>query len=185
MSDKNGNTREIVSLGGTFDVLHKGHEEYIRMGFAHANYAIIYVLSDDYARGLKKYHVRSYAARVQRLASFLETMGISPHQYEIREINSLAQLKQELATEEIGAAIVVPEYLRLFHEINQERLLRGRSAILVVIKQRTVTQKHKDISSTAIRYPACIFGYIPLATLQNIEKNKIKRPMETERLYAW
>ena len=183
--DQNGKPRKIVSLGGTFDVLHKGHEEYIRMGFAHANYAIIYVLSDDYARGLKKYHVRSYAARVQRLTGFLETMGIAPNQYEIREINSLAQLEQELSSEEIGVAIVVPEYLRLFHEINQKRLMRGKPAILVVIKQRTVTQRHKDISSTAIRYPACIFDYIPLATVQNIERNKIKCPTESELLYAW
>lgn len=172
--DQNGKPRKIVSLGGTFDVLHKGHEEYIRMGFAHANYAIIYVLSDDYARGLKKYHVRSYAARVQRLTGFLETMGIAPNQYEIREINSLAQLEQELSSEEIGVAIVVPEYLELFQSINKKRLANHKNKIRVIVKERTRDAKSQDLSSTAIRFPACIFYYIPQATVNKINKMKLK-----------
>lgn len=185
MSHKNGKSRVIVSLGGTFDVLHKGHEEYIRMGFAHANYAIIYVLSDEYARGLKKYHVRSYASRVQRLTSFLETMCISPKQYEMRAINSLAQLEQELSSEEIGVAIVVPEYLRLFLDMNQKRLANKKPCISIIEKQRTVDPQLGELSSTAIRFPASIFDYIPQTTIDNIQKNKIPNLSINELIHVW
>lgn len=177
MSYKSGNPRKIVSLGGTFDVLHKGHKEYIRMGFAYAEYALIYVLSDNYARNLKKYHVRSYDSRVKRLCNFLEKAGITTNQYEIRGINSLSHLERELVNENITVSIVVPEYLDLFHDINQKRLLNKKDSIVVVRKKRTVDPKLGDLSSTAIRFPACIFEYIPQTTVRKITNNQINSPI--------
>lgn len=137
MVDKIKKPKTIATIGGTFDTLHRGHKEYIRLAFAHADHVLIYVTSDEYARNLKNYHVRSRELRIKNLQAFLKGFGIEPERYEIREINALNQLTDELANANVNLSIIAPEYLNLFDAINLKRAENSKSGIEIWIKPRT------------------------------------------------
>lgn len=140
------------------------------MAFMHANYVIIYVNSDEYSQAIKKYPVRSFESRTKRLKNFLTRIGIEQNRYEIRKVNSLAELKHELIQEEIHLSVIVNEYKTMFFEINKMRSLKGKNSISIIIKRRAST-----LSSTAMYFPNCIFSYIPIATIKKIEQNELKK----------
>lgn len=129
--------KTIATIGGTFDTLHRGHKEYIRLAFAHADYVLIYVTSDEYARNLKNYHVRARELRIKNLHAFLKGFGIPSERYDTREIKALDQLTDELASANINLSIIGPEYLNLFDAINLKRTENGKIGIEVWIKPRT------------------------------------------------
>ncbi len=174
MSNKNESSKIIASIGGTFDVLHQGHEDYIKMAFANADFVWIYVTAGKCAARVKKYDVRSYQSRVERLKTFLKLIGIEKDRYKIKQIRTENQLTHELAVKKIHKAIIPPEYQKLFDRINQERLSSGQKKIAVLIKERSIDKNNIDISSTSFRFPDCIEQYIPRTTKTKIEKNKIK-----------
>lgn len=169
MSNKNDRSKTIASIGGTFDRFHFGHKRYIRMAFMHADYVIIYVNSDEYSQALKKYPVQSFETRTRRLEVFLSRIGIEQNRYEIRKVNSLAELKHELVQEEIHLSVIVNEYKSMFFEINEMRSLEGKNNISIILKRRA-----SNLSSTAIYFPSCIYSYIPIATIKKIEQNELK-----------
>lgn len=129
--------KTIATIGGTFDTLHRGHKEYIRLAFAHADYVLIYVTSDEYARNLKNYHVRARELRIRNLHAFLKGFGILSERYDTREIKALDQLTDELANANINLSIIAPEYLNLFDDINLKRTENCKMGIEVWIKPRT------------------------------------------------
>jgi len=141
----------VATGGGTFDTLHLGHQEYIRTVFEYADQVLLYVSSDEYAKAKKVYEVRPYHLRVRRLESFIiNKLGINRDRYEIRQLNTLAQVKNDLLKEDIHIALVVPEYYALLRRINQERMDHGKKGILILVKQRTRDHNNGDLSSTAI-----------------------------------
>jgi len=155
MFSGNGHQKHIVSErivtgGGTFDTLHAGHQEYIRTVFEYAGRVLLYVSSDEYAKTKKIYEVRPYNFRVKRLVNFITKLGIAKDRYEIRQLKTLTQIKNDLFNEDVHIAVVVPEYYTLLHRINKYRMDYGKKGILILVKERTRDQKNGDLSSTAI-----------------------------------
>lgn len=146
----NGHQKLIVTIGGTFDTLHKGHKEYIRLAFEYADRVLIYVNSNEYVKPKKSYDVRPYRLRVKRLKNFISKIGISEERYEIRQLNTVAQVKNDYLKEDIHIAIVIPEYYAMFRRINQQRMAKGKQGILILVKERTRDHKNGDLSSTEI-----------------------------------
>ncbi|MCG3155355.1 MAG: hypothetical protein DKINENOH_01961 [bacterium] len=174
MSAMNTKSHTIACIGGTFDALHVGHKEYIQMAFAAADFVLIYLASNRCVQREKKYDVRSYRDRCQRLKSYLTESNIAPDRYQIRQIKSRNQLENELAEENVHKAIVVAEYVDMITRINEKRRTNGLPPIQMIRKERTRDDHHHDISSTEMRFPKSIRSYIPNATLINIDTDKIK-----------
>lgn len=185
MSSKNERSKTIASIGGTFDVLHQGHKDYIKMAFASADFVWIYVTAGQCAARVKKYDVRPYKSRVECLKAFLKLSGIKKDSYKIKQIRTENQLIDELVIGDIHKAIVPPEYQYLFDQINQKRSLNGQKKITVVIKKRSIDKNNSDISSTSFRFPDCIKRYIPRATKAKIDKNKIKSSATKKFLHSY
>lgn len=131
MSSKNERSKTIASIGGTFDVLHQGHKDYIKMAFASADFVWIYVTAGQCAARVKKYDVRPYKSRVECLKAFLKLSGIKKDSYKIKQIRTENQLVDELVIGDIHKAIVPPEYQYLFDQINQKRSLNGQKKLLL------------------------------------------------------
>ncbi len=174
MLAKNGKAYTIACIGGTFDALHAGHKEYIQMAFAAADFVLIYLASNRCVQREKKYDVRSYRDRCQRLKNYLTESNIAPARYQIRQIKSSNQLENELAEENVHKAIVVAEYVDMITRINERRRTNNLRPIQMILKERTRDDHHHDISSTDMRFPRSIRNYIPTATLINIDTDKIK-----------
>lgn len=144
-------SERIVTGGGTFDTLHAGHQEYIRTVFEYAGRVLLYVSSDEYAKAKKVYQVKPYHLRVKRLENFIiNKLRVNRDRYEIRQLNTLAQIKNDLLNEDIHIALVVPEYYALLRRINKARMDRGKKGVLILVKERTRDYKNGDLSSTAI-----------------------------------
>lgn len=150
----NGVHERIVTIGGTFDTLHHGHKEYIRLAFEFATRVIIYVNSDLFIAGKKTYPVHNYQERVENLQQFLQNLG-DTNQYQIKKLNSLEDLKKDYLENpnltEVFMAIVSPEYYQDFLELNHAREALGLRNFLILVKQRTRDFQYQDISSTRVR----------------------------------
>lgn len=151
----NAHNVRIVTIGGTFDTLHIGHKEYIRLALEFSENVWIYVSSDDYAGEQKKYCVRPYNDRVEELKDFLTQNVIYQH-YQIRCLNRLEELQRDyLEAPELarGAymAIVSPEYYDFFQTLNALREMRGLKSFLTLVKRRTLTAELRDLSSYEVR----------------------------------
>jgi len=145
----------IATIGGTFDTLHAGHREYIRLAFEYADQVIIYVNSDEYTNGKKLYSVRPYNRRVARLLDFVREIECE-NRCTIRCLHELTQLEADyLGTnghdEKIDMAIVSPEYYDFFLNLNRAREAQGKKSLLILVKPRKKDPQNGDISSSAIR----------------------------------
>lgn len=164
MSQKNKKQKTIATIGGTFDTLHRGHKEYIRLAFECADHIIIYVNSDEYVKALKSYHVRPYELRIKRLQQFLRLEGIKQNRYEIKVINTSHDHVHELVGADIHYSLIAPDYEQMFNGINEQRLQIGKQPIVIKIKHRV-----PNLSSTTIRFPYKVFYYTPIATLHRFK----------------
>lgn len=145
----------IATIGGTFDTLHAGHKEYIRIAFDFAEHVRIYVSADEFAHGYKKYAVRPYEARVEKLTEYLQ-QNYEYRRFQIRRLRSLEDLREDFLDtpglrELLRLAIVTPEYYDFFQELNRQREARGLKSFLTLVKQRTLTRDRRDLSSLEVR----------------------------------
>jgi cytidyltransferase-like protein len=160
MSNQNGQKR-IATIGGTFDALHQGHKEYIRLALGSSDYTIIYLSTNDYLqyRKTKNYQVKPYEERYKQLEDFVKQLGYE-NRCEIRPHNkeddfSIAYLNEFTRHDTVYMAIVSPEYKNRFSEINRLRESKGLQSIDLVVKPRFRDQNNKDLSSGAIRCVEC------------------------------
>lgn len=144
-----GNEERIATIGGTFDTLHVGHKEYIRLAFECADRVLIFVSSDNYTAGKKSHGAKPYRIRVQRLNEYLQEIGCEKRS-EIRRLETQQDLENQLIREKIDVVVISPEYYDFFLKINHSREVKGLKSFLILIKMRNHLQGI-DISSTNIR----------------------------------
>lgn len=156
MNSENGKQERVATIGGTFDILHKGHKEYIRLAFQFADHVLIYVSSDKHVNGKKDYHVRPYELRIARLKDFLQENGFE-NRCEIHPLNELKELeldylKNDNVMHKIYMAIISPEYYDFFLNLNHTREKRGMKSFLILVKLRQQYRNlHEDFTSSDMR----------------------------------
>ena len=148
--ENNSNGSSLIRtaiIGGTFDAMHKGHQEYVKLAFKFAEKVYILLTSDDYANTCKQYDVKSYKIRRNRLTEFIKEHEFKG-KYSIIKMDSQKTLIGFCLTHEISLALIVPEYYLLFERINRLRELEKLPPFLILVKQRAKTPEGFDISST-------------------------------------
>ena len=140
---------KTIALGGTFDLLHKGHEQLLAKSFQLANFVLVGVTSDKFVKTLQKPHpVQKYKTRVRTIQHFLRK-----HQWSNRaRISRLSNPYGPAATRKnLEALLVTPNTLASGRKLNRIRRRKG----LPVLEIRTVrlakAEDGKPISSTRIR----------------------------------
>ncbi len=69
-------THKTVAVGGTFDILHSGHERLLEKAFELGQTVFVGVSGDRLVSSLKKNHpVKSYPSRYRALRKFLRSRG--------------------------------------------------------------------------------------------------------------
>jgi pantetheine-phosphate adenylyltransferase len=159
MSQKNQSQkkRRVATIGGTFDALHRGHQEYIKAAFEKADRVIIYVSTNEYLqqRKTKNYQVKLYEERYEQLKSFVKQLGCE-NRCEIRPHNkeddfSVAYLNEFTRPDTEYMALVSPEYYERFSKIDQLRKAKGLPSIELVKQPRFRDENNTELSSGAIR----------------------------------
>jgi len=152
--DDNGKIRRTAIIGGTFNAMHQGHKDYIKLAFDFADKVIVLLTTDKYAQSCKKYPVTPYETRKNCLENYIfEINGSKPHQ--ICEMDSECSLIRYCIENDITMAIIIPEYYSLFQKINHIREDEGAHPLLLIIKERTKTAEGFCISSTLINNLTC------------------------------
>jgi cytidyltransferase-like protein len=166
MEHKNNDQERLATIGGTFDILHPGHKDYIRLAFEYADRVLIYLSSDEYCKDKKDHEllpgflrpkVRPYDDRVKDLVEFLREIKCQDRCL-IRRLNKKDDLVYDYIgnpdfREKIYMAIVSPEYYEFFRAINEERPKNGLVNFLILVKERVCynqNDKIKDYSSSKI-----------------------------------
>ena len=136
-------------LGGTFDILHRGHLELLRKSFEIGLFVIIGVTSDEFVREkLNKQIINPYPVRVQNLRNTLQ-VEIKVNNYEITKLNdSFGPL---VISGDIGCLVVSSDTEEKGKTINHLRAELGLPAIDVVPVKLVLAEDGIPISSSRIR----------------------------------
>lgn len=139
----------LVTLGGTFDKLHKGHRTLIIKAYELADYVIVGLCTDEFAKGLKKNRrIAEYSKRLRMLKNFLEDLGVLSK-------TKIVPLQDPygitLSDNHIDAIVVSEETEFRAHEINRMRVVKGLKPLHVIVIKMVTDENNIPISTTRIR----------------------------------
>jgi cytidyltransferase-like protein len=143
------NRLKWVSVGGTFDVMHKGHWFLLEETFNVGEKAIVGITTDEFARTLKKQHdIDSYETRRRDVENYLKVRGF----YERSKIVPLNDPFGPTIDNDYLEGIVVSEETEVTAEvINKMRVEQGRKPLLIFVITMVLADDGKPISSTRVR----------------------------------
>ena len=139
-----------VALGGTFDILHRGHLELLKKSFEIGLFVTIGVTSDEFVSAkLKKKIKNPFPVRVQNLRNFLQMkIGVN-NNYEITKLDD--NFGPLMISDKIDCLVVSSETEKNGKTINNHRLDLGLPAIDIVVVKLVLAEDGVPISSTRIR----------------------------------
>ncbi len=134
-----------VAVGGTFNVIHKGHELLFETAFTVGDSVEVGLTSDGFARTIKSVQVAPYFQRKQNLTRYLERFG-KPF-----NIVMISDMRGTAATSETIEAIVVsPETRANADQINEARRTNGLRPLKVFAIKEVRADDSQLISSSRI-----------------------------------
>lgn len=137
-----------VCLGGTFELLHKGHEKLLDTAFYIADKVVIGVTSDEFVKELNKAHkIRSYEVRVNNILKYLRKKGVA-HRAIIVKLND--PYGPSIEDPEIEAIVVSEETLHRAFEVYQIREKRKLPPISIVTVKMVLAKDGRPITTTRI-----------------------------------
>ncbi len=136
-------------MGGTFDVLHRGHRELLKRAFSVGRKVVIGITSDELVSKLHKPHkVDSFEKRKTVLERLLSHWGV------------LARTRIVALDDRFGPTIISPRFdaivvsqrtLRAALEINSIRKAKKLKPLAIVTIRLIMADDSRPISSTRIR----------------------------------
>jgi pantetheine-phosphate adenylyltransferase len=139
----------LVSVGGTFDVFHKGHSLLLEEAFKVGNRVIVGLSTDEFANSLYKSHtIDCYAKREKDLIRFLAERGLEKRAEILPLKNAFGPT---IESDEMEGIVVSEETESGALEINRRRVKEGKRPLLIVVFKMILAQDGKPISSTRIR----------------------------------
>lgn len=135
-------------MGGTFDVLHRGHRALLDAAFTAGDEEVaIGVTTDAFANARRERKVRAYEARVADLEDFLRSRGFLPRA-RILPIDTPFGFALEPRFDAIAAT---EETVGTAEAINRERARLGLAPLRVVLAPYVLGDDARPIKSTRVR----------------------------------
>jgi len=139
---------KTLALGGTFDILHKGHKKTLLEAFNLSEKVLIGLSSDNLVKTIKKHETNPYNIRKKVLEEFLHKKGFSGR-FEIVPINHRFGVAHEV--KELEAIMVSDETYPIAVEINEVREKKGLKKLEIIVLKKLQAENGKPISATRIR----------------------------------
>jgi cytidyltransferase-like protein len=136
-------------MGGTFDVLHRGHRQLLKKAFSVGRRVLIGVTSDEFARRLHKPHkFDTYDVRKSDLEKLLSRWHVLSR---AKVVQLTDKYGPTITTSDIHALIVSRRTIRTAYEINARRRAKGLKPLAIVPIDLILADDRRPISSTRIR----------------------------------
>jgi pantetheine-phosphate adenylyltransferase len=136
----------IVALGGTFDIIHKGHIALLTLAFSISKYVIIGVSSDKFAIARGKGIINNYDMRINNLKNALKNYD---NRYTIIRLDD--DFGPALHRDDIEALIVSKETEEKGRILNRLRKEHGLKELEIIVIDMVLASDGKPISSTRIK----------------------------------
>jgi len=136
---------EKVVIGGTFDVLHKGHKKILEAGFQISKSVIIGLTSDEFANRFRAIETSPYEERKKKLEEFLQGFEKSYEIIKIDDSYGIATIDPD-----IDCIVVSEETLLRAQEINAVRFKKGLGKLSIVVIPLVLAEDGKAISGERI-----------------------------------
>ena len=141
-----------VVIGGSFDVLHKGHKRFLETAFKVGERVSIGITSDDFARNIPSklmiQNISPYAERLRDLKNFLTT-ELGKTNFRIMMIED--KFGDSIDNDKYQAIIVTSNTKNTAMEINLKRSARGARPLVVIECPIVLADDGKPISASRVR----------------------------------
>lgn len=133
-----------VAIGGTFNVLHKGHKALLDTAFSRGLDVLVGITSDDFTRDRKPNHI-PLEERRKKLEEYLSS------NFDHWEIDILEDpVGPTACDEDIGILVVSPDTYATGEMINEMRVRNGLKPMELVKVNYVLAEDYLPISSTRI-----------------------------------
>lgn len=140
---------KLIAIGGTFDVIHKGHRELLRIAFELGDKVLIGLTTDAFIKSMGKTHeVKPYVDRLEDLKKLLGDMKVASRAVIIPIEDPYGPAVSDPTIE---AIVVSDETYNRALEINRLREAKCLKALKVLKIPMVLAENGKPISSTRIR----------------------------------
>ena len=134
-----------AAVGGTFDVLHRGHEQLLRAALAARPHLVVGLATDSFAARRKK-SPRPYRERAESLERMLRRLGGS---WEIVELDD--DFGPAVLGPRVDALVVSEETAGAGGRLNEARARLGFGPVEVVVVPMVRAHDGARVSSTRVR----------------------------------
>ncbi len=138
----------LVALGGTFDIIHKGHIVLLERAFAVSDIVVIGLASDELVRRKAKAIMNGYKQRLQNLTDTISST-FPDSAYQISKLDD--DFGPAVLQEGIEALIVSEETHDKGDILNAKRTTKGLSPVKIITVPMLQAADGIRISSTRIR----------------------------------
>lgn len=138
----------LVALGGTFDILHKGHFALLQKGFSISSKVIIGLTSDELAAKKGKSLSHGYSERYHTLESELKK-NFPNSQFEISRLDN--DFGPAVLEKEVEALVVSEETVEKGQILNKLRHERNMPPVEIVSVPMVLAIDGKRISTSRIK----------------------------------
>ncbi|MGI0027261.1 MAG: phosphopantetheine adenylyltransferase [Nitrosopumilaceae archaeon] len=138
----------LVALGGTFDILHKGHLALLQKGFSISSKVIIGLASDELATKKGKNLLHDYSERYSTLESMIKK-NFPNSQFEISKLDN--DFGPAVLEKEVEALVVSEETIGQGQILNKLRNERQLSPVKIVSVPMILATDGKRISTSRIK----------------------------------
>ena len=139
---------KTVALGGTFDIVHKGHLALLEKGFSISSKVIIGLTSDELAMKKGKKLLHDYPQRLESLKSVLNK-NFPNSDYEISKLDN--DFGPAVLNNEVEALVISEETVAQGEVLNKLRSQRHLFPVTVVSVPMVLAKDGKRLSTTRIK----------------------------------
>ena len=138
----------LVAMGGTFDVIHKGHLTLLSEAFSVSHKVIIGLTSDDMALRKEKNLQNDYGKRLETLVKTLEK-NFPNAEFEIKKLDN--NFGPAVLEKEVQALVVSGETSNQGEILNQLRKQKNLPSVDVIVVPMVLAKDGTKISTTRIK----------------------------------
>jgi len=139
---------DTIAVGGTFDIIHKGHEALLARAFQTGTHVVIGLTTDAFVSASGKKIRHNFTERFEQLSKYLAKQ-YPGRQYRITELDRT--FGPGMFTSSVEAIAVSNETASQVEQANQKRRTLGLPDLKMEVVPLVLAQDGVKISSTRIR----------------------------------